>query len=87
VIPKLDTGSISGIVSNREHLPLAYAIASGDTVASTWAERNTGRFVLAFLPEGSYTVSVRDTLNRLFVRNGIEVIAGQDFDFGVILLQ
>jgi len=84
---KTATGSISGSVSNAEHLPIAYAIASGDTMASTLVEKNTGRFVLAFLPGGFYTVSVRDTLNRLFERPGIQVVAGQDHDFGVILLQ
>ena len=64
LISRAITGSISGTVSNLEHLPTAFAIAGEDTVTSTLLDKTSGTFILGFLPEGPYTVSIRDTLDR-----------------------
>lgn len=87
VISKAITGSISGKVTNPEHLPLAYAIAGSDTVTSTAVDKNSGEFMLAFLPEGSYTASIRDTLNYSAQINDVQVVVGTDNDLGMITLQ
>ena len=78
LISKDLTGSISATVTNPEHLPTAFAIAGADTVTSTLVDKDSGGFMLAFLPEGLYTVSVRDTLDQFFTSTAVEVIAGRD---------
>ncbi len=86
VVPKATTGSISGLLADAQHVPIAYAIAAGDTLTSTRAD-DSGFFRLAFLPPGAYTVSVQDTLSRNYVENDVEVVAGSDSDLGTITLQ
>lgn len=81
------TGSISGTVTNPEHLPLAFAIAGDDTVTSTSVDKNSGAFMLAFLPEVPYTVSIRDTLDQSSEITSVQVVAGLDNDIGTISLQ
>jgi hypothetical protein len=87
VVPKAITGSISGTITNPRHLPAAYAIAGTDTVTSTTVDENSGEFRLAFLPEGIYTVAIRDTLDLSFTKDGVEVVAGSNQDLGAITLQ
>lgn len=86
VIPAAITGSISGTVLNPEHLPVAYAFAGADTVTSTAVNPNDGTFILAFLPETTYTVSVQDTLGQSFEQENVQVVAGDDQALGVITL-
>jgi len=87
VVPKATTGSISGTVTNPENLPIAYAITTAnDTVTSTNVMPD-GNFMLAFLPEGIYQVAVRDTLNRQFLKDSVEVVAGNDVNIGAITLE
>lgn len=81
------TGSISGTVTNPADLPVAYAIAGDDTVTSSPVDGTDGSFRLAFLPPGSYTVSVSDTLNKAFTQSDVTVTAGQDNSLGQITLQ
>lgn len=87
VVPMAITGSISGLVINPENSPVAYAIAGSDTVTSTSVDINSGEFMLAFLPEGLYTVSVRDAIAQSFEENDVGVVVGSDHDLGVITLQ
>jgi hypothetical protein len=84
VTPKAITGSISGTVENPENVPLAYAIqeienmADPDTVTTAVVDTTTGKFFLSFLPEGSYKVSVRDTLDLFYDIENVMVTAGTD---------
>jgi len=87
VVPKAITGSISGTVANPKNLPIAFALAGTDSITSTPVDINTGAFMLAFLPEGSYTVSIRDTLDQSFENNDVPVVAGSDNNQGLITLQ
>ncbi len=87
VVPKAITGSISGIVTNPKDVPVAYAMADADTVTSTLVDTLGGAFMLAFLPEGFYTVSIQDTLGRSFQQDDVQVVAGTDNDLGMITLQ
>ncbi len=86
-LAKALTGSISGTVTNSDALPSAYAIQDGDTVTSTIVNSSTGYFMLSFLPEGSYMVSVSDTSNRSFEKDSVAVNAGTDTSLGQITLQ
>lgn len=86
VISSAVTGSISGRVTNPQHLPVAYALAGSDTVTSTSIDQNTGEFMLAFLPDGSYTVSLRDTMEYSLEMNDVQVTAGTDQALGELTL-
>ena len=81
------SGSISGSVSNPEHLPVAFAIAGNDTVTSTLVDKDGGEFMLAFLPEGSFVVSIADTLALAYEASDVAVTAGNDNDVGAVTLQ
>ncbi|MCK6622013.1 MAG: DUF4382 domain-containing protein [Calditrichaceae bacterium] len=87
VAPKAITGSISGTVLNYQDLPVAYAIQDADTVTSSLVSGDTGKFMLAFLPAGFYTVSIEDTAGLSFTKDSVEVVAGTDKDLGLITLQ
>lgn len=81
------TGSISGSVTNPEHLPVAFAIAGDDTVTSTLVDKDSDEFMLAFLPEGLYMVSVCDTFGQKFKNTDVQVTTGLDNEIGMIALQ
>jgi hypothetical protein len=81
------TGSISGTVTNPTALPVAYAIAGADTITTSPVDSGTGFFRLAFLPPGTYTVSVADTSNRKATQTNVPVTAGQDYPVGQLMLQ
>jgi len=68
-------------------LPVAYAIAGSDTVTSTLVDKDSGEFMLAFLPEGFYRIFIRDTLNRSFEKNDVQAVPGSDNGIGTISLQ
>jgi len=87
ISPLAITGSISGIITNPEHLPVAYAIQNDDTTTSSLPDSSSGYFKLSFLPAGEYTVSVRDTLDQSFEQSGVMVQAGTNFDLGSLTLQ
>lgn len=81
------TGSISGTIVNPEALPVAYAIAAGDTVTASVIEPASGFFRLAFLPPGVYNVHIADALGRSFLQEQVPVTAGKDFGLGTVTLQ
>ena len=86
-VPRAISGSISGIVTNLEHLPLAYALQNADTVTSAIVDTLSGYFQLSFLSEGSYTVSVRDTLDQSYNQDNVVVTNGTNNDLGSLILQ
>ena len=81
------TGSISGTVANPANLPTAYAVAGADTITSSPVDGSTGFFRLAFLPGGTYTVSVRDTTNLSATQSNVPIAVGQDYPLGTLTLQ
>ncbi len=87
VVPKAITGSISGNVTNPQNGPYAYAIQNDDTLASTMVDTLSGNFMLAYLQAGYYTVSIRDTADRSFTQDSVEVTTGQDKNIGSVTLQ
>jgi len=86
VIAQAGSGSISGTILNPTAMPVASAITGIDTV-STFVDVSNGDFMLPFLPEGAYTVTVEDTNGLAFSQNAVMVNAGQDNDLGDISLQ
>ena len=85
LITRATSGSIDGTVTNPEHGPLAYAIQGADTITTSIVD-TTGYFMLGFLPEGSYKVSVRDTLDKVYDNEMVEVKAGRTEGLGEITL-
>ena len=86
IMPLAISGSISGIVTNHDSLPIAYAIQNSDTITSTIVNPIGGFFKLAFVPAGLYTISIRDTVDKSVNIDNVEVIAGTDNDLGTITL-
>ncbi len=80
------SGSISGVVVNHEYMPIAYAIAENDTIATARPD-TSGFFRMAFLPQGTYTVSVEDDSSRSYLNENVEVTTGSNQDLGEITLQ
>ncbi|HEX6982116.1 MAG TPA: DUF4382 domain-containing protein [Balneolaceae bacterium] len=85
---KAITGSIAGTVSPVEALPVVYAIADSDTLASTIADTSSGDFKLIGLEEGSYTVSI-DPRNDAYQPesvDGVQVTVDETNDIGTVEL-
>ncbi len=80
-------GSISGTVTNPEDVPIAYAIQEQNIITSSLVDTVDGYFMLGFLTEGEYTVSIVDTNALDFNLDNVVVIAGEDNDLGVITLE
>ena len=87
VISKAVAGSISGTVTNPQDVPMASAIADTGLVTQTPVETTTGFFRLAFLPEGSFVVTIADTLTLAYEASDVAVTAGNDNDVGAVTLQ
>jgi hypothetical protein len=87
IVKKSETGSIEGTVTNYTNLPIAYAIAGTDTITATPVNKDTGYFTLAFLPVGSYTVAVQDTLGLHYFNPSVSVSAGSKNNLRSITLQ
>lgn len=86
-VPRAISGSISAIVTNPDHAPLAFALQNADTITSAIVDTLSGFFQLSFLSEGTYTVSVRDTLDHSFQQDSVQVTNGTNNDLGRITLQ
>jgi hypothetical protein len=87
VVPKAITGAVSGVLSDTDHEPTAYAIIQDDTVTSTVPDTTTGIFILSYLPPDVYTVAIEDTTGRTATFGGVPVEAGGTFELGGIDLQ
>lgn len=88
VIAKPLTGAISGVVSNPTNTPVAtLKDASNATVTTALVNPLTGAFKLAFIPAGTYTVTVEDAGGLKATRPGILVSVGAVTDIGSLTLQ
>jgi hypothetical protein len=87
VIAMAITGSISGNVSNPDSLPVAYAIQGSDIITSSIVSPDDGYFMLSFLPEGFYKVSVVDTSDNSYEQDDLQVTVGSDNKLGTITLE
>lgn len=52
-----ESGAISGTVTPVASTPAVYAIIGSDTIATTFADQTSGKFLLNALSAGTYTVS------------------------------
>lgn len=81
------SGRIIVSVSNSNARPVACVVDATDTL--TWAlpDKRNGKFYLRCLPEGSYTVVIRDSLGKSYVKNNVSVIRQTDTDLGSVPVQ
>jgi hypothetical protein len=84
--PVAVTGSISGLITNHDNSPTAFAIQGADTVTSSIVKAD-GNFTLGFLPAGSYKVLVSDKLNKSYTNPAAVVETGKNTNLGNITLQ
>jgi len=80
-------GSISGTVSNPKDVPIAYAIQEEDTITSSLVDTVGGYFMLGFLAEGEYTVSIVDTNALEYNQDNVMVIVGENNNLDSVTLE
>lgn len=83
------TGNIGGTVSPIEARAAVFAIAGEDTLSTTYADEESGEFLLVGLEGGSYDVSVEareDGYDSEYIEN-VEVTVGETTDLETIELQ
>lgn len=82
------TGNIEGTVEPIEARAAVYAIADEDTLSSTYADEESGYFMLVGLEEGTYDVSVdpREEGYEGTTVEGVSVTVGESTDIEVVEL-
>ena len=80
------TGSITGTVTNPTSGLMANAVLGAEVVASTAVDETSGEFTLAFLPAGSYTVTITDSDDNELFSQSAEVTSGSTNNLGEITL-
>jgi hypothetical protein len=86
-IAKPLTGAITGTVANPVAGLIATAVSGSTDVTTSIPDAGTGKFTLAFLPPGMYSVRVEDGQGKSAVKTNLVVIAGQAVDGGTFTLQ
>lgn len=86
VIEEDETGKIRGEVTNLDTTAVAYAFFAGDTVATSPVQPS-GVFILAFLPEGTYSVLVEDANGLKYENESVIVENRQTTNLGEIIIQ
>jgi len=83
------TGNVSGKILQAEARAAVFAISDSDTVSTTFADLETGEFMLVGLTEGSYIVSVeaREEGFESVLFNSVEVTLGDSNSLGDIELE
>lgn len=84
-----EAGHISGVVSPAGSRAVVYAISGQDTLSTTYADLESGEFVLFGLKEGVVQVSVqpREEAYRESLLDDVTVKPGETTDLGLIELE
>jgi len=83
------TGNVSGTIMQAEARAAVFAVSGSDTLSTTFADLESGDFMLVGLPQGSYNVSVEareDGFESALV-NGVEVTLGDTHNMGNVELK
>jgi len=84
-IVEAQTGAIKGVVDPIAATPAVYAIQGTDTVATTYTDQATGKFLLKGLAAGSYNVSFAPKTGYVSKTvNSISVSVGGVTDLGTV---
>ncbi len=84
-IVEAESGAIKGLVNPITSTPAVYAITGTDTVATTFADTVSGKFLLKGVPAGSYTVSFQPkTGYQVTNKTNVSVTLGSVTDMGTV---
>jgi hypothetical protein len=84
-IPQAITGAIKGLVTPVLSTPAVYAITGTDTLATTYADSVSGKFLLQGLNAGAYSISFAPKTGYLSLTKGnVNVTVGVVTDLGTV---
>ncbi len=86
-ITEAQDGAIEGVVDPKESTPAIYAILSGDTIGTTYAD-TTGHYLIRGLSAGSYEVTFEpNTAYKPTSQSGVSVSIGNVTDMGTVTIE
>jgi hypothetical protein len=84
-VPQAITGAIKGLVMPVQSTPAIYVIMGADTVATSYADSTSGKFLLQGLNAGTYSVSFAPKTGYLpSTTNNVNVSVGSITDLGTV---
>ena len=84
-VVQAESGAIKGLVTPAASTPAVFAIQGTDTVATTYADQLTGKFLLNGIAAGTYTVSFAPKSGYIARdSSGVNVTLGSVTDLGTI---
>jgi hypothetical protein len=84
-IPEAITGAIKGLVTPLLSTPAVYAIMGSDTLATTYADSVSGKFLLLGLSAGAYSISFAPKTGYLsLTKDNVGVTVGVVTDLGAV---
>ena len=86
-IVEAESGAIKGIISPVAASPAVYAINGQDTVATSFADQLSGKFLLKGVPAGTYTIRFAPGTGYVAsTKSSVAVTVGSVTDLGTILI-
>jgi len=86
-IVEAESGAIKGTITPIEASPAVYAINGKDTLATSFADQTSGKFLLQGVPAGTYTVSFVPATGYIpSSKSGVAVTLGAVNDLGTIVI-
>jgi hypothetical protein len=84
-VVEAENGAIKGLINPVESTPAVYALIGADTIATTFADTVSGKFLLKGVPAGTYTVSFQPKTGYLTSsKSNVSVTLGSVTDLGTI---
>lgn len=84
-VVEASSGAIKGTVDPAASTPAIYAITGSDTVATTFADTVSGKFLLKGVPAGTYTVSFEPKTGYVAkTQSNVAVTLGAITDMGTV---
>ncbi len=86
-IVEAESGAIKGMIDPVAASPAVYVINGQDTVATSFADQLSGKFLLKGVPAGTYTVSFAPATGYIAsTKTGVAVTLGSVTDLGTIVI-
>lgn len=86
-VVEAESGSVKGLVSPPASRPAVYALSGADTVATTFADSTSGKFLLKGLAAGTYNVSFAPKAGyQPTIKESVSVTIGNVTDLGTVLI-
>jgi len=86
-VVEAESGSVKGLVSPVASRPAVYALSGNDTVATTFADTTSGKFLLKGLAAGTYNVTFAPkTGYQATTKENVSVTTGNVTDLGTVMI-